>query len=81
MMRQDRADLDHEHHRVLPLDVGPEHDERLLQRRLHKFGCEQAVPPALRGALSFSSLRRRASALATCGWDSQADSVSIVDSY
>ena len=33
----DGADLDHEHHRVLPLDVRPQHDERLL-RPLQQLG-------------------------------------------
>ena len=28
--RQERPDFDHEHHRVLPLDVRPQHHERLL---------------------------------------------------
>ncbi len=31
--RQDGADLDHEHDRIVPLDVRPQHDEGLLQRR------------------------------------------------
>ena len=47
--RQDGADLDHEHHGVLPLDVGPEHDERLLQRRLQQVRREQALVAGWRG--------------------------------
>ena len=55
--RQDGADLDHEHHRVLPLDVRPQHDERLLERRPHQLrrqtslcvGCRRGWPRSLRG--------------------------------
>ena len=45
-MRQHGADLDHEHHRVLPLDVGPQHDERLLQGGAEQFRSEQALAAA-----------------------------------
>ena len=44
--RQDGADLDHEHHRVLPLDVRPQHDERLLERGPQQLRREQALAPA-----------------------------------
>ena len=43
---QHGADFDHEHHRVFPLDVGAQHDQRLLRRRLQKFRRKQAAPPA-----------------------------------
>ena len=39
--RQHHADFDREHHGIFPLNVGPEHDECLLQRRLKQFGGEQ----------------------------------------
>ena len=60
--RQHRADLDHEHHRVLPLDVRPEHHQRLPKGRLQELRFEEArlaaVPPA-----KFEFLRRRAGGL------------------
>jgi len=43
---QDGTDLDHEHDRVLPLDVRPEHDERLPEGGLHQIGSEQTLAPA-----------------------------------
>ena len=42
MSGQHGPDLDHEHHRVLPLDVGPEHHQRLPESRLQQFRLEQA---------------------------------------
>ena len=35
------ADLDHEHHRVFPLDVRAQHHEGLLERRPQQLGGEQ----------------------------------------
>ena len=43
--RQDGADLDDEHHRVLPLDVRPQHHERLLEGGPYQIGGEQVLPP------------------------------------
>jgi len=37
-----RADLDREHHRVFPLDVGAKHHQRLLESRFEQLGLEQA---------------------------------------
>src|SRR5262249_32378332 len=44
--RQDGADLDDEHDGVGPLDVGPEHGERLPQGRPEQVGGEQPLAPA-----------------------------------
>ena len=41
--RQNGADLDHKHDRILPLDVRPQHDERLLERGAHQFRRQQAL--------------------------------------
>src|SRR5262249_53228088 len=43
---QGGPDLDHEHHRVLPLDVGPEHHEGLLERGSQKMSFEESVATA-----------------------------------
>ncbi len=39
-------DFDHKHHRVLPLDVRPEHKEGLLQGRAQQMRRKQPVTPA-----------------------------------
>jgi hypothetical protein len=43
---ENRADFDDEHHRILPLDVRPQHDERLFQRRPEQVRSKQALTPA-----------------------------------
>ena len=40
---QERAHFHHEHHRVFPLDVRPQHDERLLQRRPGGLGVSSGL--------------------------------------
>ena len=60
--RQHGADLDHEHHGVLPLDVRPEHDQRLPEGRLHELRVEEARLAAL-PPREFEFLRRRAGGL------------------
>jgi hypothetical protein len=42
---QDGADLDDEHDRVLPLNVGAQHDDRLLQRGQYDLRREQVATP------------------------------------
>ncbi len=63
--RQHRSHFDHEHHRVLPLDVGAEHDERLPEGGLDQLGVEDArfatVPPR-----QFEFVQRRACAVGSC---------------
>ena len=43
--RHEGADLDDEHHRILPLDVRPQHHERLPDGGRDQRGREQSLPP------------------------------------
>ena len=51
---QHRADFDGEHHRVFPLDVGPQHDQRLPKAALSNVGSNSPARRLWRRA-SFSS--------------------------